>query len=162
MAPAARWGAEVASLQARHPKTWPAEAGRDLPALLPLGSAVKTWCGKELLTTHASQPKYSSSKSQHRCLVSAWDIQEMLQYATKGEWCLNRFVCSSAKMTQFHYSHLHYTKRLALLTPAAFWGRCMVHHGMAEPGLGLYQLESGELIWPHRTSVLTASLRWFP
>lgn len=74
---------------------------------------------------------------------------------------MGRFICSSTKMTQFHYSHLCYAKRLALLTLAVIWGCCMVHHGTAEPGLGLYQLEGGELIRLHTSDGLTASLKPF-
>lgn len=78
----------------------------------------------------------------------------MLQNSTKGEGCLDRFICSNAKTTQFHYSHLRYAVKLALLTAVVFWGHCMAHHGTAELGSGLYQLEGGELIRPHCTSML--------
>lgn len=83
------------------------------------------------------------------------DVAERIQRTRVSEHTY--LLC--AKTTQFHHLQLCCAMGLALHTAAVLWGCCMVHHGMAEPGLGLYQLEGGELIRPHRTSVL---LRPFP
>lgn len=84
---------------------------------------------------------------------------------SKGERRLGRFICSRAEL-QFQYFYLHHIMGLALLALVAFWGRCMVHHGTAEPASRLYQPRvwrtDAALLDKHVSDGLAASPRRFP
>lgn len=43
---------------------------------------------------------------------------------------------------------------VGLAHTGVIWGCCTGHQDTAELGLGLYQMETGESLWGHRTAVL--------